>query len=87
VAASRTKLKRLIVNPTTGEFLARGGKWTGDEEEAIDFADIMSVIVACAKHRIKDAEVLLRFREGEKFDVRLPLRRKVESQSKLSSGI
>jgi hypothetical protein len=78
VSGSRSKLKRLIVDPATGQYLARGGKWTAHEDEAIDFADIMSVIVACAKHRIKDAEVLLRFHEGEKFDVRLPLRQRAD---------
>ena len=82
---SRTKLKRLIVDPATGQYLARGGKWTSLEEEAIDFADIMSVIVACAKHRIKDAEVLLRFHEGAKFDVRLPLRQRPELLRKSTS--
>jgi hypothetical protein len=87
VSGSRTKLKRLIVDPATGQYLARGGKWTSHEEEAIDFADIMSVIVACAKHRIKDAEVLLRFHEGEKFDVRLPLRQRPELPRKSTTSM
>ena len=69
------KLRRLIVNTTTGEFLAPNGKWTVHEQEAENFNDITSVLEACAKYKIEQAEILLRFEEGRAFDMRLPLRR------------
>jgi len=56
------KLKRLIIDPITGKFLASGGKWTGDEEQALDFNDTMSAIATCETLRSK-TQVLLRFRE------------------------
>jgi hypothetical protein len=67
------KFKRLIVDCATGQFFAPGSKWTRNEEEALDFNDIMSAIAASATLRVKTAEVLLRFREGNEFDIRLPL--------------
>jgi len=66
------QFKRLIVDSATGQFFAPGGKWTLNEEEALDFNDIMSAIAVSATLRIKKAEVLLRFREGTEFDIRLP---------------
>jgi len=75
VSLPTRKLKRMIVDTTTGHFLAADGKWTLREEEAQNFDDITSVIEACAKYKIEQAEVLLRFQEGDHFDVRLPLRR------------
>ena len=63
------------MNTTTGEFLAPNGKWTVHEEEAENFQDITSVLEACAKYKVEQAEILLRFEEGRDFDMRLPLRR------------
>jgi hypothetical protein len=70
---SPKKFKRLIVDSATGRFFAPGGKWTFNEEEALDFDDTMSAIAASATLSVKTAEVLFRFREGNEFDIRLPL--------------
>ena len=69
---SPRKFKRLIIDPATGKFLAPGGQWTADEEHALDFTDLMSAIIACATLRTKtQVHVLLRFREGKQYDIRL----------------
>jgi len=75
VSLPTRKLRRLIVNTATGEFLAPNGKWTAHEQEAENFKDITSVLEACAKYKVEQAEILLRFEEGHDFDMRLPLRR------------
>ncbi len=67
-------VRRLLVHGDTGKFLKSDGGWTTDEEEAVNFNDITSLILACSKHRVQKAEVLLRFASTRKFDVRLPLR-------------
>jgi hypothetical protein len=66
-------LKRLIIDPKTGRFLKRDGGWTAEETEAMDFEDIAALLRSCSKHRVKNAEVLLRFNSAHKFDVRFPL--------------
>lgn len=66
-------VKRLIVHGDTGLFLKSDGSWTGDENEAINFNDIASLILACSQHRVRNASVLLRF-SNTRMDVRLPLR-------------
>ena len=67
-------LKRMIVD-STGRFLKVDGGWTTDESEAIDFDDIATLLRTCSKHRVKNADVLLRFSHAHKFDVRFPLPR------------
>ena len=75
MSESRQKLKRLIIDSATGQFLAPGGKWTPNEGEALDFCNIISAIAACGTLRIKKtAQVLVRFGDEEGFDIRLPLR-------------
>jgi len=64
--------KRLIVDPRTGRFLKADGGWTTNEADAINFDDIATLLRTCSKHRVKNAEVLLRF-ETRKLDVRFPL--------------
>jgi hypothetical protein len=64
--------KRLIVDPGTGRFLKADGGWTTEEAEAVNFNDIATLLRACSKHKVKNAEVLLRF-ETRKLDVRFPL--------------
>ena len=80
------KFKRLIVDCATGQFFAPGGKWTLNEEEALDFNDTMSAIAASATLRVKTAEVLFRFREGNEFDIRLPLPDEGRSQEATGSS-
>ena len=65
--------KRLVVESKTGRYLKQDGTWTIDEAEAIDFEDIAALIRICAKHHVKDAQVLLRFELDHRFDVRIPL--------------
>jgi hypothetical protein len=75
VSESPQKLKRLIIDSATGQFLAPGGKWTPNEGEALDFCNIISAIAACGTFRIKKtAQVLVRFGDEKGFDIRLPLR-------------
>ena len=69
-------MKRLIINTETGKFLKADGGWTTDEGEAMNFNDIPSLVVACSKHKVQRAEILLRFGDKE-TDVRLPLRSKI----------
>jgi len=66
-------VKRLIVHADTGKFLKPDGSWTVNENEAMNFNDIASLIVACSQHRVRNASVLLRF-TNMRMDVRLPLR-------------
>jgi hypothetical protein len=61
VPKSPKRLKRLIVDCDTGQFLAPEGKWTPNEGEALEFSDTTSAIVACGALGIKTAQVLLRF--------------------------
>jgi len=81
VSLPKQNFKRLIVDPATGKYLAPGGIWTDDEEEAINFMDISSALFACAQHKIHDAEVLLRFTHHTTPDVRLPMRHRHQSAS------
>jgi len=67
-------VRRLAVHGDTGKFLKSDGSWTTDEGEAMSFNDITSLILACSKHRVRKADVLLRFSSAKKVDVRLPLR-------------
>jgi hypothetical protein len=80
VPTPQKHFKRLIIDSSTGKFLTEGGGWTTDENEAVVFENIVAVIAACAKHDVKSAEVLLRFREGSNFDLRLPIKRAPEQQ-------
>jgi hypothetical protein len=66
-------LKRLIIDSKTGLFLKRDGGWTAEESEAMDFEDIGALLRSCSKHRVRNAEVLLRFDSAHQFDVRFPL--------------
>ena len=63
----------LIVHAETGQFLKPDGTWTTDENDATNFNDIASLILACSQHRVRNASVLLRF-SNTRMDVRLPLR-------------
>ena len=74
MAATPKPLKRLIVDPM-GRFLKVDGGWTTDEAEAMYFDDIATLLRTCSKHRVKNADVLLRFSHAHKFDVRFPLPR------------
>jgi hypothetical protein len=67
--------KRMVVDRSTGLYLKEDGTWTAEEGEAIDFADIATVVRVCAKHHVTDADVLLRFDSAQKFDVRIPLQK------------
>jgi hypothetical protein len=72
--------KRFIVDSSTGKFLGRDGSWTSDETQAVEFDDVLAAIFACAKHRIGNAQILLRFSGSDKYDVRLPLRQSQTSR-------
>src|SRR5256885_11104489 len=77
-----TTLFRSVVDAKTGKFLARSGNWTSNDLEAADFDDVAGAIFACAKHRIHDAQILLRFARSHRSDVRL---RSEEHTSELQS--
>jgi len=74
VSITSKSLKRLIVD-SGGRFLKADGGWTTVETEAMDFEDIATLLRACSKHRVRNAEVLLRFRSARQFEVRFPLPR------------
>jgi hypothetical protein len=74
VPKSDHEFKRLVIHAETGKFLKADGSWTTNEAEAMNFNDITSVILACSRHRVRNAQVLLRFTTSGRFDVRLPLR-------------
>ena len=76
-------VKRLIVHGDTGQFLKSDGSWTANENEAMNFNDIASLIVACSQHRVRNAAVLLRF-SNTRMDVRLPLRSQAASSQNSS---
>ena len=67
-------VKRIVVHETTGEFLTSDGKWTRDESQAVNFNDITRLMLACSKFHIRNAEVVLRYKNARKREVRLPLR-------------
>jgi hypothetical protein len=73
--------KRLIADPKSGKFLAPDGQWMTDEAEGMHFYSLSAAISACAKHRVLDAEVVLRFSGGQTFDVRVPVRHDAWSYS------
>jgi hypothetical protein len=67
------EFKRLIVHRETGLFLKEDGNWTSAESEAMDFQDLITLLTGCARHRLKNAEVLIRFIDLPRGDIRLPL--------------
>ena len=69
-------MRRLILDPQTSRFLKPNGGWTADENEAMNFNDIGSLLIACSKHKVYRANVFLRF-DYSKRNVRLPLSSKI----------
>ena len=66
-------LGRFILDPVNRKFLKADGQWTSSEAEAMNFADLQSVVRACSKYGVNRSEVLLRSAPNVEF--RLPLRK------------
>ena len=64
-------LGRFLFDPVNRKFLKADGQWTSSEADAMNFADIQSIVQACSKFEVRKGEVLLRSTQNE---FRLPLR-------------
>ena len=63
--------RRVLRNNTTGQFFTATGLWTDNPAEAHNFPSYLSVLEACSRHRLADAEVLFR-RDQMEFVLPLP---------------
>jgi hypothetical protein len=74
-------LKRLVIHSKTAHFLTKDGQWTRDESTAMDFESVAVLLRTCAKFHLKDAEILFRFQNAPKSDVRVSLPTKLHNRS------
>ena len=67
------RLGRFLFDSVNRKFLKPDGQWTASEADAMNFADIQSVVRACSKYGVRKGEVLLR--SAPNIEFRLPLRK------------
>lgn len=53
-------IKRVLRHRTSQEYF-KDGKWTKNPNEASSFSDVVEVAETCARYRLSDVELALRF--------------------------
>ena len=66
-------MRVLIQNCLKFCYLKSLGEWTEDPDEAMDFLSSEKALAFCIEHSVPAAQVVLRFGEDDKYDVRLPV--------------
>jgi hypothetical protein len=84
MSASSHACRRFIEKAATRELLRQDGTWTVNDAEAMEFDCLRSMIRTCLKLGVGDAEILLRFDEPHRLNMRFPLPTKTSSAAKHS---
>jgi hypothetical protein len=71
---NRGDIKGVIKHRQTAEYYAGDGQWTGDQEQAMVFHNLSSLVDEALRHNIRDCcEFILRYEEQPGVNVYLPL--------------
>jgi len=64
----------MVIDSGTGRFLKKGGGWTSDLSRAASFDDYDALIERCRRAAVKQPQIVLRFNNDPRLDVRVPIR-------------
>ena len=66
-------MKVLMQNCVTGHFLGKDDEWHESSDKAQDFGTSASAIAYYVRHRVPDAQIVLRFERTARYDIELPM--------------